>query len=149
MTYKYYLTRLHILNAMSLVSGIITAIVGATMLPQTVTNTGDKYIGEAAEYNEDLRKAQMGSYGFKLVTIGLSITAGNCVVLLVRCYCIHLEENVQQSRIQPASIQIPLEKRVRISPTVIEIPDNSVNGVDKTKNIKKWVGDAFTQECII
>ena len=66
------ITILHILNAISLVSGIITAIIGSTMLPQTVSNIGDKYIGEAQEYNEDLRKAQMGSYGFKLITIGLS-----------------------------------------------------------------------------
>jgi hypothetical protein len=149
MAYEHYMKIIHVINLLSLIGGIITAIVGATMLPQTVTNIGDKYIGEAAEYNEDLRKAQMGSYGFKLVTIGLSITAGNCLVLLVRCYCIHLEENVQQSRIQPAPIKIPLERRVTISPTVIEIPDNSVNGVDKSKNIKKWTGDAFTQECII
>lgn len=149
MTYQYYITRLHILNAISLVSGIITAIVGATMLPQTVTNTGDKYIGEAAAYNEDLRKAQMGSYAFKIITIGLSISAGNCLVLLVRCYYIHLEENVQEPRIQPAPIQIPVEKKVTISPTVIEIPDNAVNGVDKTKNIKKWVGDAFIPHEII
>jgi hypothetical protein len=143
------ITILHILNAISLVSGIITAIIGSTMLPQTVSNIGDKYIGEAQEYNEDLRKAQMGSYGFKLITIGLSITAGNCIVLLVRCYCIHLQEYKDQSRIQPVSIQIPVERRVRISPTVIEIPDNPVNGVDKTKNIKKWMGDAFIPHEII
>jgi hypothetical protein len=146
---SYYLTRLQILNGISLLSGIITAVIGATMMPQTVTNHGDTYIGEAEAYNEDLRKAQIGSYGFKVIIIGLSITGVNIIMLLLICYCIHLEENVQQSRIQPQPIQVPIERRVRISPTVTEIPDNIVISIDKSKNIKKWLGDAFTQDSII
>jgi hypothetical protein len=140
---SYHLTRLQILNGISLLSGIITAVIGATMMPQTVTNHGDTYIGEAEAYNEDLRKAQIGSYGFKVIIIGLSITGVNIIMLLLICYCIHLEENVQESRIQPQPIQAPIERRVRISPTVTEIPDNIVISIDKSKNIKKWLGDTI------
>jgi len=68
---QYYINRFLIVNIVSLISGIITSIIGGTMIPQTVTNNGDKYIGEAAAYNDDLRKAQMGSYGFKIIIIGL------------------------------------------------------------------------------
>jgi len=118
------------------------------MIPQTVTNNGDKYIGEAAAYNDDLRKAQMGSYGFKIIIIGLSISAGNCIVLLATCYCLHLQEKLEEPRIQPQSIQVPIERRVTISPTIIQIPEH-ITRIDKAKNLKKWIGNAVIPECII
>jgi len=55
---------LHIINGISFVSAIITTIVGTTIIPQTVTNYGDKYIGDAQAYNHDLSKAQIQSYGY-------------------------------------------------------------------------------------
>lgn len=138
-----YLKVLHIINGISLVGGIITAISGGILLPQTVTNNGDKYIGDAVPYNDDLKKAQIASYGFKVVIVGLSITAFNGIALLVTSYFIHLQEHTEQSRIHPQPIQVyESQRRVTISPTVIEIPDNRI-GVDKASNIKKWIGNAF------
>lgn len=155
MTYEHYIKIIHVINVLSLIGGILITIIGATMLPQSVSNNGDKYIGEASAYNEDLRKAQIGSYGFKIIITGLSIIAGNFIIAIARFYYMHLQENVQQPRIQPAPIQAPeerrvtirapiqapTERRVTISPTVIQIPDNEVNSEARIKNIKKWIGN--------
>jgi len=138
-----YINTLHIINGISLITGIITAIAGATSMPQTVTNHGDKYIGDADSYNADLKKAQLASYGFKIVIVGLSITAFNFIALLFICYRIHLQEEADLHRIHPQPIQIhETQRRVSISPTVIQIPDNKIS-IEKEKNIKKWMGNAI------
>jgi hypothetical protein len=141
MTCKSYIRWSNIINLLSLVGGIITVITGVILIPQTVTNTGDRYIGEADAYNADLQKAQIGSYGFKIVIVGLTIIGLNCIALLITCYYNDLQEH-EEARIQPVPIQISVERRVRISPTVVEIPDNRVVS-DKSKNIKKWLGDTI------
>lgn len=134
---------LHIINGLSLVGGIITVIIGVTLLPQTVTNNGDKYIGEADAYNADLQKAQMASYGFKVAIVGLSIIGVNFIALFAISYYMHIQENADLVRVQPQPIQVyESQRRVTISPTVIEIPDDRI-GVDKAINIKKWMGNAF------
>lgn len=119
------------------------------MLPQTVTNNGDKYIGDSVAYNDDLKKAQMASYGFKIIIIGLSITAANCIVLTFTLYKLNLQEYDVQPSSHPQPNQVTISRRVTISPTVTEIPQNTVISVDKTKNVKKWVGNAVMPEHII
>ena len=150
MTCQYYINRLYIINAISLIGGIITAISGATSMPQTVTNNGDKYFGDADSYNADLKKAQLASNGFKVVIIGLSITAFNFIALLGMWYYPYLQEYSHENlSIHPQPIQVDQsQRRVTISPTVTEIPGHTIS-VDKSKNIKKWVGNAVMPEHII
>jgi hypothetical protein len=47
---------------------------------------------------------------------------------------IHLLHNLKDY------FKITLERRVTICPTIVEIPNNAVNGVDKAKNINKLMG---------
>jgi hypothetical protein len=150
----YYIQVLNVINSLSLIGGIITVISGATLMPQTITNSGDKYIGNAESYNRDLQKAQLASYGFKVVIVGLSITAINFILLLIICCCPYLQEYFQEHlSIHPQPIQAyALHTRVTIGANATDIAKATkatVIGVDKTKNLKKWTEDTVTPEDII
>ena len=155
--FENYIDRLQLVNSLSLVGGIITTISGATLMPQTVTNSGDKYIGNAASYNKDLQNAQLASYGFKVVIVGLSITAINFILLVLICCYPYLQEYLQENlSIHPQPIQTyALHTRVTIGANATDITKTTkttkttVIGADKAKNLKKWTGDTVMPENII
>jgi hypothetical protein len=142
MTLREYIRLLQLVNTAFLIGGFICAMYGGSIVPQTVANTAKGYVGDTNQFNEDLKNAQLGSYGFKLVVIGLSICGGNIVSLVSTCCYIRYEDNhtvypdprplVLEMARDTAPIQILVERRVTISPTIVEIP----NGVDKEKNTK-------------
>lgn len=117
-------------------------------MPQTVTNNGNTYIWNADAYNADLQKAQLASYGFKVVIVWLSIIATNFIASLIICYYNNLQEYVEEPRIHAQAIQAPHEIRVTISPAITETPENIV-GVAKAKNLKKWIGNSVIPDNII
>ena len=112
---------LHILQPiliLSMIGGIVCTIVGATFIPQTITNNGNSYIGTAQAYEADLQKAQLASYGFRVVIIGLSITGGSFVSLVCSCYSTKLyciEPSVEPIR------EIKQTKKQKIHPEQIII----------------------------
>lgn len=126
----------------SVIGGSICTIVGTTLIPQTVTNNGNAYIGTAEAYEADLHKAQLASYGFKVVIVGISIFGGSFLLLLLSCYkgrltCIRVSPESQESRVSPENpvtpertvIPILQEKNIRIYPHTV--------GADK---LTKWAG---------
>jgi hypothetical protein len=118
-----------IINIWCIAGGFVGIIIGSTIIPQTVSNEGNRYIGSADEYNTDLRNSQLNSYGFKVTMISLGITLANCISLALAC-CYMVDTD-------------PTQRRVTIhpTPTIIEIPNNDMINENRIKNIKKWLGD--------
>lgn len=82
---RTHLHILHILNILSFISAFICTVYGSTIIPVSITNTTQGYIGDSHSYNEDLKQAQLHSYGFKLIIIGLSVCGGNILSLVLIC----------------------------------------------------------------
>ena len=116
---------------LSAIGGSICTIVGATFIPQTVTNNGNAYIGTAEAYEADLHRAQLASYGFKVVIVGLSIFGGSFLLLLLSCH----QGRLTCSRVHPESHVTP-ENPATPESTVIPIYTHIV-GADK---LTKWAG---------
>jgi len=64
---------MNVLNGVSLIAGIITAAIGASLIPQTVYNNGNTYVGSPEQYLADLRTAQLSSYAFLVCIAGVSV----------------------------------------------------------------------------
>ncbi len=97
---------MQIINSLSIITSFIIFGVGCSLLPQTVTNNGDMYVGDAESYNKDLQKAQINSYGFKLILISLGILGGGIISSCIVCYRCKREE-----------LEIPAHvRKVRIAP---------------------------------
>jgi hypothetical protein len=131
MSRELCLQALQIFNILSILSGIITIVVGSFSIPQTVVNNGNVYVGTAEQYNTDLYNAQIGSNGFKVVMIGLGVVIYGFSGCFGALYC-HNKYGIEAPMIQ---------RHVRINPepTVIEIPSNSVVK-NNENNIRKWTG---------
>jgi hypothetical protein len=128
---------LQVVNCLSIISGIITIVAGTILIPQTVTNNGNIYIGTAEQYNTDLYKVQTGSNGFKIVMIGIGIFLYGLSGCFGVLYCY---------KKYGLDLEI-LSRRVRINPepTIIEIPNNTQNLNERNQNnIRKWTGGLFS-----
>ena len=136
---REYIHLLQLVNTLFCIGGMICAVYGGSTVPQTVSNSNNRYIGDSSQFNEDLKQAQMNSYGFKLVIIGLSITGGNVLSLVLACCYLRYEDNhsihpapithTLSEVVIPPSIQVPADRRVTISPMITEIPFDT--GADK------------------
>lgn len=107
---------LHIINTLLFTSSCILFGIGCSLLPQTVTNNGNAYIGTAEAYNTDLHNAQINSYGFKLIMVGLAIFAACFISCVAVCYLANKKEDTQyigqqQARVAPIMIEIANENR--------------------------------------
>jgi hypothetical protein len=107
--------RLHLFAALLIIGGIVTTIVGATQIPQT-PNGGAPFIGDAATYNEALRKEQLQSSGFRVIVIGLSVFGSGSIIVLFRLI-FYREELSDPLPLPPQQAQ----RRVRIVPEAIVI----------------------------
>lgn len=139
-----YINLLQIINILSLIGAFICAVYGGSIIPQNISNSSQGYIGDINEYNQQLKETQLNSYGFKLLTIGLSICAGNILILALTSYYIRCQEYYKTSPVIREVLSI--KRNVRINPTVVEIPHNSVSDTDRLKNIAKWTGGLVIQE---
>jgi len=108
-----WINLIRILSITLILGGGIVIGIGSSSIPQTVTNTGDRYIGDADSYNTDLRNAQMGSYGFKLAMGGLGVCGTG---LLLACGLIYHADQ------ETFSLSIPRRVRINPEPSVIAIP---------------------------
>jgi hypothetical protein len=120
MTPREYMRLLQLVNTVFLIGGFICAMYGGSIVPQTLANSGKGYVGDSNKFNEDLKNAQLGSYGFKLVIIGVSICGGNIVSLVCTCCYIRYEDN-HTVHPAPTVMHTLTERRVTLSPTIIEI----------------------------
>jgi hypothetical protein len=110
---------IQIIPILSFIGGVVCTIIGANLIPQTVNNNGNSYIGTAEAYQADLQKAQLASYGFKVVVVGLSITGGSFLVLLFACYS-HKLNCIEPRRIEPTR-EIKQPNKIKIHPEEILI----------------------------
>lgn len=107
-----WINLIRILSITLMLAGGIIIGVGSSSIPQTVTNTGDRYIGHADSYNTDLRNAQIGSSGFKLAMSGVGV----CVTgFLLACGLICHEDRTNFA-VHPIPPIQPIQRRVRINP---------------------------------
>ena len=137
------------INIITLLSGLITAIIGASMIPQNLNN-GNIYIGTGEQYEADLRAAQLGSYGFKLTIIGL-IGVGSAIFgcgCIYGCRLINCRSNsVTISPDPPRQPQLEVEQLAQVVQVVkVEqaVPLKSIlkdtRNRDLQVNIRKWAG---------
>jgi hypothetical protein len=97
---------IQIINSLLVVTSFIILGIGSSLLPQTVTNNGDIYVGDANAYNTDLQKAQINSYGFKLILVSIGIFGGG----MISCCCVCV-------RCKREELEIPVHvRKVRIAP---------------------------------
>jgi hypothetical protein len=116
------------LNIALILTGIIVAGVGGSLIPQTVTNSGNLYVGDTSDYNRDLRNAQLGSHGFQLMVIGLCIDCVSGISFIyISCTFTFFEHGFVPSR------------RVTIQPipTIIEIESRSTE-----HKLRQWIGNS-------
>jgi hypothetical protein len=66
-------------------------MVGISLMPQTITNNGNQYVGDAETYNKDLQNAQINSYGFKVIIIGLSVFGAGVISCICLCSINHIK----------------------------------------------------------
>jgi len=121
------------ISALTLIASIITTIVGCTLMPTSVVNDGDRYVGDYNSYAADLQKAQFNSYGFKIVIIGSGLFCGSFIMCVCTiCMCMQREEMILPAR----TVRINPEPQIFIlRPEPIPDYDRRIN------NIKKWVGN--------
>ena len=145
--------RLHLFAALLIIGGIVTTIVGATQIPQT-PNGGAPFIGDAATYNEALRKEQLQSSGFRVIVIGLSVFGSGSIIVLFRLI-FYREELSDPLPLPPQQAQ----RRVRIVPEAIVIreerpapvaareepqpqqPQQQQEETDAMRKARAWLGD--------
>lgn len=102
---------IQIINTLVIISSIAVFSVGCSIMPQTVTNDGDVYIGDAQSYNRDLHNAQINSYAFKLIMIGVGMFGGGiltCCCVFYRCKKEELVYVNKEVRVAPLSIAIEI-----------------------------------------
>jgi hypothetical protein len=146
--------RLHLFAALLIIGGIVTTIVGATQIPQT-PNGGAPFIGDAATYNEALRKEQLQSSGFRVIVIGLSVFGSGSVIVVIRCLF------TREELTDPLPPQQQQQRRVRIAPEAIiikeertatavvarppapphEEPQQQQEETDAMRKARAWLGD--------
>jgi hypothetical protein len=131
------------INIITLLSGLITAIVGASMIPQNLNN-GNIYIGTGEQYEAELRAAQLASYGFKLTIIGL-IGIGYAILgcgCIYGCRAINCRSN--SVNISPQPPREPQVEVVQLAQVVQVAPLKSIlkdtRDRDLQLNIRKWTG---------
>ena len=129
-------------NACLLISGIITIAVGTSMIPQTITNSSNLYIGNAEQYQADLRDAQLSSYGFK-VTIGGLISFGSGILGIACMYCNKESET-------NAVVDTPEPPKVEPSPEHKPLKSilKDTSNYRLQVNIKKWTGNVKPEEIV-
>jgi hypothetical protein len=153
--------RLHLFAALLIIGGIVTTIVGATQIPQT-PNGGAPFIGDAATYNEALRKEQLQSSGFRVIVIGLSVFGSGSIIVLFRLIFCREELSDPLSLQQSIALNLPLppqqaQRRVRIVPEAIVIREERPAPVaareepqqqeqqqqerDAMRKARAWLGD--------
>jgi hypothetical protein len=94
------------INSLLVITSFIILSIGSSLLPQTVTNDGDIYVGDAQSYNRDLQNAQINSYGFKLILVSIGIFGGG----MISCCCVCL-------RCKREELDLPIHARkVRVAP---------------------------------
>jgi hypothetical protein len=104
--YVMWIKLIQIINTLVITGSIIIFGVGCSLIPQTVTNNGDMYVGDAPSYNRDLQNAQINSYGFKLILISIGIFGGG----MISCCCVCV-------RCKREELEIPVHvRKVRIAP---------------------------------
>ena len=130
---------INVINALSLVAGIITGGIGGSMIPQTVYNNGNIYVGTGEQYQADLRAAQLSSYGFKVTIAGVSMV----LYSLVGFACMHYHNNIDFRRnavdVFPEQVQPP-------KPIKSILKDTSDS--ELKRNIKKWIGDVKREDIV-
>jgi len=103
---------IRIISLIVTLSGGIVIGIGTSLIPQKVTNNGDRYIGDATSYNTDLINAQMASYGFKLAMIGIGLCGlgfiGWCVLIW--------KAEREDFGVPLIPLVQPVSRRVRINP---------------------------------
>jgi len=77
---------IQVINSLTLITGIITSIVGTTMIPQDL----GAYVGSGESYQADLKALQLSSYGFKvalggIIAVGYSILGCGCIYGYRQC----------------------------------------------------------------
>ena len=101
---------IQIINTLVIISSIVVFSVGCSIMPQTVTNDGDVYIGDAQSYNRDLHKVQINSYGFKLIMIGIGMFGGTIISCCCVCYRCKKEEITHvHTHVRVAPLPIAIE----------------------------------------
>jgi hypothetical protein len=129
-------------NASFILSGIISIAVGTSMIPQTITNSSNLYIGNAEQYQADLRDAQLASYGFK-VTVGGLVALGIGILGTVCMYC-NKESQTSVVDVTPE----PPQAQIRNEPKPLKSILKDTSDSELKKNIKKWLGDVKREDIV-
>ena len=134
-------------NILLLIAGIITSSVGASMIPQTISNNGSVYVGSAEEHQAALQELQLSSYGFKvtmagLIIIGYSITASACIYGYRNIYCrTNVIEESTSSKVQQAPI-------VQAEPKPLKSILKDTHAFNLQMKIKKWSGNIKLEDIV-
>jgi hypothetical protein len=132
---------IQISNILLLISGIITSSVGASMIPQTITNNGSVYVGSAEEHQADLQALQFSSYGFKvtmagLIIVGYSIIGSGCIYCYTSIDCRSNIIKVQQAPI------------VQAEPKPLKSILKDTHAFNLQMKIKKWSGNTKLEDIV-
>jgi hypothetical protein len=115
------------LNVALILTGIIVVAIGSSLIPQTVTNSGNVYVGDTEQYNNDLRNTQLSSHGFQIIVIGLCIGG----VSGISCIYISCRYTFYENGFVP-----PRRVTIHPIPTIIEI--ESRPKPENTLKLKQW-----------
>jgi len=107
-----WINLIRILSLLVTLTGGIVLGIGTSLIPQKVTNNGDRYIGDATSYNTDLINAQMASYGFKLAMIGVGLCGLGFIGWCLLIWHAHREDFA----LPLIPLVQPVPRRVRINP---------------------------------
>jgi len=131
---------IQIINTIALFSGLITTLVGMSMIPQSINN-GNVFVGTSDEYNAELRSLQLASYGFKvtmagIITVGYSILGCGCIYGYRKIEC-RSNTVVQQPQTPPTSVPKPLKSILK-----------DTHDAEIQLNIKKWSGSVKPEDIV-
>ena len=141
---------IQIINTLFLCGGFIGAMVGASLIPQTVKNTGDIYVGSGEQYEADLRAAQLASYGFKVIVVSLIVFGYGTLSCVCMCGCNRIK-CTKESVIHP-SPEIIVED-IKPLKSILKPQAQQEKHIVREKrnlelNIKKWTGGVKIEDII-
>lgn len=130
---------IQIINILALFSGIITSIVGISMIPQNINN-GNTYVGTGEQYQEELKILQLSSYGFKITMAGM-ITVGYSIL---GCGCIYWYRKIDCRSTSVVSHPQPEPPAPKPLKSILK----DTHDAELQLNINKWTGHVKPEDIV-
>ena len=134
---------IQVINSICIIGGFIGTMVGVSLIPQTISNVGNVYVGSSEQYNSDLRTAQLSSYGLKVTIICLGVFTYGIVSCLFICGYNYINSK-RKSTVDPSISPRTSPENIKVIKSILKPSEPTLlkdtKDLELQINIKKWTG---------